>query len=356
MQGFLAFLWLFMALTWSGFAFAMETVAEDAAARTVKTSHVALLLPLNSAAFGRAAEAVKQGFMTAAGVEAGALPVRVYSTGDQTDDIVATYGQATQAGARIVVGPLTKNGVTALAASKQVSVPTLALNLPEAGAELPDQLYLLALAAEAEVRQIAQAAFDAGRKSAVVITSGNALAKRMQLAFAAEWSALGGTVAVQLSFSGSNADAVRDALRRHPADMLFLAMDGQDARLLRPYLNPEWPVYATSQIYAGKNSPQKYHDLNGVQFVDMPWLLQPDHLAVMVYPRSQVPLAADLERLYALGIDAWRLALLLQTTASGESFNLDGVTGRLSLERSRQISRVGVPAVFRDGEAAPLTP
>lgn len=356
MQGFFAFLWLVAALTWSGFAPAMEAAAGDAASRTIKTPHVALLLPLNSAAFGRAAEVVKQGFMAAATVEAGALPVRIYPTGDQTDDIVATYGQATQAGARIVVGPLTKNGVTALAASRQVSIPTLALNLPEAGTELPEQLYLLALAAEAEARQIAQTAFGAGRKNAIVIASGSALAKRMQLAFAAEWSTLGGTMAAQLSFNGGNADAVRDVLRRHPADMLFLAMDGQEARLLRPYLNPEWPVYATSQIYAGKNSPQKYYDLNGVQFVDMPWLLQPDHLAVMVYPRPQVPLAADLERLYALGIDAWRLALLLQTAVAGEPFSLDGVTGRLSLERSRQISREGVPAVFRDGEAAPLTP
>lgn len=355
MQGFLAFLSLFMALTWAGPAVAVETAAAGPLPPAIKTPHVALLLPLNSGAFGRAAEAVKQGFMAAATVEAGALPVKVYPTGDQADDIVSIYGQATQAGARIVVGPLTKNGVTALAASKQVSIPTLALNLPEAGTELPEQLYLLALAAEVEARQIAQTAFGAGRKTAIVIASGSALSKRMQLAFAAEWSNLGGAIPAQLSFSGANADTVRDALRKHSADMLFLAMDGQDARLLRPYLNPEWPVYATSQIYAGKNTPQKYYDLNGIQFVDMPWLLQPDHLAVMVYPRPQPPLAADLERLYALGIDAWRLALLLQTAAGGP-FSLDGVTGQLSLARSRQISREGVPAVFRDGEAAPLTP
>jgi hypothetical protein len=356
MHGFLTFLSLFMALTWGGLAAAVENAAGGPTPPAIKTPHVALLLPLNSGAFGRAAEAVKQGFMAAATVEAGALPIRVYPSGDQADDIVSTYGQATQAGARIVVGPLTKNGVTALAASKQVSVPTLALNHPEAGTVLPEQLYLLALAAEAEARQIAQAAFGAGRKSAIVIASGGALSKRMQLAFAEEWSTLGGAISTQLSFSGANAETVRDALRTHPADMLFLAMDGQEARLLRPYLNPEWPVYATSQIYAGKNTPQKYHDLNGIQFVDMPWLLQPDHLAVMVYPRPQMPLAADLERLYALGIDAWRLALLLQNTEAGGPLSLDGVTGRLSLDGSRRINREGVAAIFREGEAAPLTP
>ncbi|MDP2784845.1 MAG: penicillin-binding protein activator [Sulfurimicrobium sp.] len=319
-------------------------------------AHIALLLPLKSPAFGRAAEAVKQGFMAAAAVQAGDLPIKVYPSSDQTDDIVSAYGRATQAGARIVVGPLTKNGVTALAASKQVSVPTLALNLPESGSDIPPQLYLLGLAADLEARQIARAAFGEGRIAAVIIASGNSLAKRMQLAFAEEWSQLGGKLVAQLNFNGTNPDAIRDALQRRPADMLFLAMDGGEARLLRPYLNLDTPMYATSQIYAGKNTPEKYHDLNGVRFIDMPWLLQPDHVAVMAYPRPQAPLSADLERLYALGIDAWRLALLLQTTPTDAPLNLDGVTGRLSLGSAHQINREGVLAVFRDGDATLSTP
>jgi len=294
--------------------------------------------------------------MAAAAVQAGDLPIKVYPSSDQTDDIVSAYQRATQAGARIVVGPLTKNGVTALAASNQVSVPTLALNLPDTGSEIPPQLYLLGLAADLEARQIAQAAFAEGHKTAAVIASGNSLAKRMQLAFVEEWSQLGGKLVTQLTFNGANQEAMRDALQRHPADMLFLAMDGGEARLLRPYLNPDMPMYATSQIYAGKNTPAKYYDLNGIRFIDMPWLLQPDHVAVMVYPRPQALLGADLERLYALGIDAWRLALLLQTAPTGTPVSLDGVTGRLSLGSAHQINREGVLAVFRDGDAAPLTP
>lgn len=318
--------------------------------------HIALLLPLSSPAFGRAAEAVKQGFMAAAAVEAGSLPIKVYPSSDLADDIVSAYGRATQAGARIVVGPLTKNGVSALVTSSQVNVPTLALNLPESGGEIPAQLYFLGLAADLEARQIAQAAFAEGYKSAAVIASGNGLAKRMQLAFAEEWSQLGGTLVSQLNFTGANPEAMRDALQRLPADMLFLAMGGSEARLLRPYLNLDMPMYATSQIYAGKNNPAKYHDLNGIRFIDMPWLLQPDHVAVMVYPRPQAVLSADLERLYALGIDAWRLALLLQTAPTDTPVNLDGVTGRLSLGSTHQINREGVLAVFRDGDATLSAP
>ena len=320
-------------------------------------AHIALLLPLNSSAFGRAAEAVKQGFMAASAIQPGTLPIKIYPSGDKVDDIVSAYGQATQAGARIVVGPLTKNGVTALASSQLVSVPTLALNLPERDATLPPQLYLLGLAADIEARQIAQAAFADGRRTASIIVSGGALEKRIQLSFAAEWQILGGTILDQFSFSGPNAGAVGESLQKHPVDMVFLAMDGQEARLLRPYLKLDIPFYASSQIYAGANNPQKYHDLNGIRFADMPWLLQPDHVAVMVYPRPQTPLGTDLERLYALGIDAWRLALMLQANPPDSALILDGVTGQLSLDpASHQFNRAGVQAEFRDGEAVVLTP
>lgn len=319
-------------------------------------AHIALLLPLKSDAFGHAAEMVRQGFVAGASLQSGALPVTVYPCGDQADDIVSTYRQATQAGARIVVGPLTRNGVSALAASAQVSVPTLALNLPEQSMELPPQLFVFGLAADLEARQMARIAFAEGGRSVAVIATDNMLSKRIQQAFAEEWSALGGT-ARRLSFNGSNPTDVRDALDRRVPDVLFLAMESRDARILMPFLNHDLPAYATSQIYAGSGSLQKYHDLNGVQFIDMPWLLQPDHLAVMVYPRPQFPLSADMERLYALGIDAWRLALQLQTAPPGTPFSLDGVTGQLTLDvRSHQINRDGVRAIFSDGEAVLLVP
>lgn len=322
----------------------------------VSNGHIALLLPLNSPAFGRAAEMVRQGFMAAASVQPSTLPVTVYPSGSETDDIVATYRRATQAGASIVVGPLTRNGVSALVASAQVSVPTLALNLPEQNIEFPPRLYVFGLAADLEARQIARAAFAEGRWNAGVIASVNPLSKRIQQAFAEEWSALGGAIVRDLVFDGSNAADVRDALGRQVPDVLFLAMDSRDARLLLPFIDHGLPIYATSQIYAGSGSLQKYHDLNGVQFIEMPWLLQPDHLAVMVYPRPQPALSSDMERLYALGIDAWRLALQMQM-APGVPFSLDGVTGQLTLDaRSHQIHRDGVRAEFNEGEAVLLAP
>jgi hypothetical protein len=68
-----------------------------------------------------------------------------------------------------------------------------------------------------------------------------------------------------------------------------------------------------------------------VRLLDLPWIVLPDHPAVMVYPRpldTEQPL--DMDRLYALGIDAFRVAREL-ALRDGSPFGIDGVTGRLDV-------------------------
>ena len=66
-------------------------------------------------------------------------------------------------------------------------------------------------------------------------------------------------------------------------------------------------------------------------------------------------MAVEQERLYALGIDAYRLCgLLLQSDA--KALTLDGVTGRISLDADRHFSRTLVPAGFDAGRAIALQP
>src|SRR5688572_15593755 len=78
-----------------------------------KTPHIALLLPTGSEAFGRAAEAVRAGFLEASKKPAGrTLPVRLYAVTDHPQNVIASYRQALAGGAQLVVGPLTRNGVS----------------------------------------------------------------------------------------------------------------------------------------------------------------------------------------------------------------------------------------------------
>ncbi len=101
------------------------------------------------------------------------------------------------------------------------------------------------------------------------------------------------------------------------------------------------------------------NEMNGTRLVDIPWQLQPDHPAVMVYPHPVVAAdqkrSADLERLYALGIDAYRLAR--EIAAGRTSFVLDGVTGRLAVSFGggpAGFQRIEPQAVYRDGRVQPL--
>jgi outer membrane PBP1 activator LpoA protein len=212
-------------------------------------------------------------------------------------------------------------------------------------------LYALSLNIESEARAAANAAFRPEAAAAVVVSTASALSRRAAAAFSAEWGRLGGTVKDSVEFAGGIAK-VRQAVDRARADIVFLATDAERARLLRPYLGRNAQVIGTSQVYGGApREANKAYDLNGMRFFDMPWLHQPDHAATMVFPRPEGHLSADLERLYALGIDAFRVASELAKART--EFQVDGVTGGLSI-REGVIERAPLLVEYRDGLAAPL--
>lgn len=324
-------------------ALASEAAATPAA--TAQTPHIALLLPTRSKVFARHAAALRDGFLAAAKTQGKALlPVREYPVTEDVGDVLKNYRAAVAAGARVIVGPLTRDAVTALAFGEPVPVPTLALNVPDQTGRAPENLYMLSLQVESEARQAAQLAWRDNRRRALIIAGGNPVQLRLQSAFAAEFSRQGGTI---LAESIPPDPAKLKSAIRAEADMVFLALDHADARTVRAYLGA-MPAYATSSIHAGDRGTLAAFDLAGVTFVDMPWLLEPDHPAVMVYPRPEAG-SAEMERLYALGIDAWRIAQLL--LAGARDLRLDGVTGELVLGPGGIIERTLRAGRYIDGRA-----
>lgn len=314
--------------------------------------HIALLLPLQSDAFGKAAEAVQQGFMAAANAQPHHLPVRVYASFDESTDITALYLHAIASGAQAVVGPLTRDGVATLASQPAlITVPTLALNVVD-NIIAPDKLYFFGLSAEAEARQVAQIAAGDKLTSANIISTDTPLSRRLAQAFADAWVHNGGTIATNTVYN--NDPTIFANLPADPGNMVFLAAAADKARLIRPYINQTIPVYATSQVFVGNNDTLLNFDLNEIHFIDMPWLLQPDHPAVMIYPRPDLPLGPDLERLYALGIDAFRLLQIMLANSEPATLPLDGVTGNIYLNGNHQFIREGIKAQFKQGRG--LTP
>ncbi len=315
--------------------------------------HIALLLPLQSETFGLAASAVQQGFMAAASLDPQSLPVRVYSNFAENNSVSAVYREALANGARAVVGPLTRNGVKALAEIKNFPVPTLSLNILETAPA--HNLYFFGMAIDAEARQVAQLARQQGLQQAIVISANESLARRLQFAFEEQWIASGGSIVREIDFNGD--PAIFAALVATPDNMVFFATSVEKTQQIHPFLPKELAVYATSQIFVGNDQKLINYELDGIHFIDMPWLLQAEQPAMMAYPRANPPLSADNERLYALGLDAYRLTqILLADQLSALPF--DGASGRIQLDHS-VFRREAVAAVFMQGHAqtadAPVT-
>lgn len=352
---------------------------------------IAVLLPF-SGPLAEAGLAVRDG-MLAAHYRAGAGAVaqlRFYDTGARNaQQTVALYQQAISDGAQQVIGPLTKEGVAALAAGGAVTVPTLALNTVSGAIVPPEQLYQFGLAPEDEAVQVAERAWRDGRRNALALVPDSAWGDRIYQAFAKEWQALGGTLLKRArydnderSYSGTvrdllNIDASaqrhQDLIRqigqrpefvpqaRQDADFLFLAANAPQARLIRPLLRyhhaDALPVYATSQIHEGVSNTSLDRDMDGIRFCDMPWMLPSNHpLAPLreeiarLWPTREQRYA----RLYALGIDALQIAPYLQGLRDGTFARHPGVSGDLYLDRERRVHRDLQWVEFRAGRPAAL--
>lgn len=304
----------------------------------VDAPHIALLLPVDSSTFRRHAEALRDGFLAASKIpDPPNLKIRVYPVGEDAKQAVISYKKATETGARLVIGPLVRGAAAALAAG-DIIVPTLLLNTPDGA--LPDKpnLFAISLQIETEAQHAAQLAYREGRRSAYTIVGESQLLRRSNRAFIEEFVKLGGKHVAEFLHNASPAELARlkQAVESRAADMVFLSLNARQARSVRATLDP-LALYASSQAYSGDLSPGAVIDLTGIRVFDMPWLLQRDHPAVMIYPRPAASGDVDLDRLYALGIDAWRIgqAMLARHT----DISLDGVTGKLKLGRDRQFTR-----------------
>jgi hypothetical protein len=324
---------------------------------------LALLLPLKSKLYARAAEAVRDGFVAAAEKRPAEerLPIWEYPTDDSAENLLATYARAVAEGARVIVGPLTREGVAALVRSGSIAVPTLALNSIDSATNVSPDLYMLALSLEAEARQAAILARKAGKCSAAIVYADTALGRRLQSAFADEWRKSQCLVLVEHPIAREATPEMLKQLRKQlaaqPADMVFIAGDADHVKRVRSYLRVSLPVFATSQVFRGRLTLGERREMRAVQFVDMPWLLQPEHPAVMTYPQPKKTLGYDLQRFYALGIDAQRITTQLLLEGEPLAKPLDGVTGRISRASAHLLTREAVPAIYADdGNAVVVAP
>jgi hypothetical protein len=290
--------------------------------------------------------------------------VEVVPTGDAPRDVLDAYARAAAA-SDIVVGPLARSAVAALADSDAVTRPTVALSVPEGHAAVPRLMLVAGLSIEDEARQVAEwAAREHPQGRALILTGSAAWARRAAGAFEARWNELGHTnqrFAVPSGETGKAAIAeLKQKLEIDPPDLLFAALDGTSLRAVRAGTTgtaTAIPCYGGGTANPGRAAEPGASELDGVRILDLPWIVLPDHPAVMVYPRPDTEQPLDMDRLYALGIDAFRVARELALRA-GAPFGIDGVTGRLDAVATPggrlELRRREAAVVVRNGAFEPV--
>jgi len=350
---------------------------------TVATEKVALLLPL-SGRLAPAAQAVRDGYLAAyyadrtagrGGSDVEIVDVLAFSS------VTEAYHSAIAGGAGFVVGPLSKAAVEELGRLPNRQVPVLALNQTDNILPPGDTaLVQLALAPEDEAAQIASLAFGQGARAALVIRPAGAWGNKVEQALKKKWQSLGGKVsatatyssredysnsmsaAMNLPASEQRARGVRSMLatnveftprRRQDLDVVFLlSRSGVEARSLKPLLAYHYafdlPVYATSNIYRG-TADSRDQDLNGINMVEIPWLLGSNPGTRAAIARGGTGSDAY-TRLNALGADAYLLQLNFSALRAGEDMLIRGNTGLLSLTPQLHIQRELKRATFDGGK------
>lgn len=349
---------------------------------------VALLLPLTGP-LAEAGRAVRDGYLTAhyqSLAQAGTPPaIQLYDT-HQVSDPAALYKKAVQAGADLVIGPLQKTELAAIAQQPELPTPVLGLNqLDDSATWLPhDTLYQFGLPPEEEARQVALRAWHDGHRTVLIIAPGNGWGERAANAFRQQWQELGGHVISAPPYQsnrGDYSDVIRPALgiddsaARHarlertlgrnftfsPAprpdiDAVLLLAQPTEARQIKPTLDFFFagglPVYATSQIYADLGDSVHNRDLEGIRFTTEPYNL-PSAIAAALRPDQNI--SRNLWSLHSLGADAFHLHQRLQQMRQNPQLSLSGNSGQLRIRDSGVVQRELPWAEFRNGRIQPLS-
>ena len=361
-------------------AIQFAALSPDTQLPSIVTDNVALLLPLTGR-FSEIGDAIKTGFIAARFEDNGSGNIRLYDTASDTSTAIQQYDRATAEGASMVIGPLDKSAVINLTASNRISVPTLSLNY--VGEDLPGHanLFQFGLLPEDEARDVAHYAIAQDYQRAIVIAADTPISQRLASAFEQQFIESGGSVLASELIEAESYDysqqltkildinssysrkrrlesLLESSIEFEPAvrgdiDVIFIAVDSEQALLLRPQLQfhraGKLPLISTSHIFNGEPDADRDGDLTGIQYNDIPWTLTDAGNNSGLYLTINQTHQDSIQKLVALGIDAYSLHRQLDNLRLDPAFSLDGKTGGLSLAEGNRIKRRLQWAEFQEG-------
>ena len=364
---------------------------QPAACASANPISIALLLPMTSP-FGKAASAFHDGFMHLHnGDHPSSRPlVSLYDFGDDTNTIGNVYQAAVAAGADLVVGPLGRDAVASLISQSTLTVPTLLLGSSDT--ERSPKAFFVDLSRRSEALSLVTHARARGLENALVLYTLTKANKAAADTAVQAWRDQGGqitdTVIVDstrsdfsemisrmlgLSQIEAQANALQNTLGdalpltvmpriRRDLDVILLFSDRKTARLLKPQIDfhhaGKLPIYSQNAVFTGTPDPVNDLDLEGVLFSDMPWVVR----RTGRFERSDKMLTdadpyqgSGVDRLYALGMDAYRLACEIRDLPHDSTRQVSGASGTYFLQEGG-IEKQPDWVIFRQGIPEPFTP
>jgi outer membrane PBP1 activator LpoA protein len=380
---------------------------EESKRINIKPERIALMLPF-SGRFEQVSEAIQNGFVYAyyqdqlaknqlahvqlnPGQLSQDMPhkaeLEIINASTDAAEFNLQYRQAIENGADFVVGPINKELIESLQNRDSMPVPTLALNYGDESKPSDLNLYQFGLNPEDEAEQIADYALAQGRRHAITLVPDTSWGQRLRQAFKSRFESLGGYVVDSETYPSRKSDysvsikkllnldtsdlrksmiqqVIRQSVefnprRRQDVDMIFVAANSRQARLIKPQLKfhhaQKLPVYATSHISSSNANADDDRDLNDILFVDIPWMLDNknnlDHQNISkLWPNS----SKRFSRLFAFGIDAYRLIPSLRRLMINPQDSVLEHTGALSVNSKGRVKRSLLMATYKNGSAVLL--
>ncbi|OCG24138.1 hypothetical protein A9G22_04995 [Gilliamella sp. App2-1] len=355
---------------------------EQALVVDANVKKIALLLPLNGSSriFG---ETIRQGYMDANKFFPQEPQQNVIVLDTTSKPIDTLIQQAREQNIELIVGPLLKEDVIKIQ-ELAPTVPVLTLNKVDNTTTTANKMCYFALSPDDEAKDAADHLYSQNKIKPLLLVPNTNLGQRVAKSFAAQWSQLstnssqayvqyfGNTKTLSANMNRNlgiilegdpiliNDTPQSGEILSAEFDAIYVYSSYDELTLIKPMLDmganknignsSSVTLYSSSKSHVANASDDFNYDMNKTEYAEIPMIVnQKDNINIP----SNVQKDYSLMRLYAMGIDAWRLANRFNQLNSNQPNFLDGMTGKLSTSNQCEVTRSLSWQQYIYGEAKP---
>lgn len=302
--------------------------------------------------------------------------VKIYDT--DSKPLATLLAQAQADGMDLIVGPLLKGDVATLATAN-TPLNILALNELDTPIARPNVCYF-SLSPEDEARNAAQFIRQDNKTAPLVLTPDNSFGRRIAQSFADEWQKNGGGVVLHQTFSGnpgsslsltgvpvqpaSSAAVQPEGTMVQPqpvsggVDSVYIIATSDQLIYIKPALEFATSARGRPAFYASSRSNKAgtgkdfQFEMEGLKLTDIP-LIAGGNPQLLSQAAGKFGNDYTRVRLYAMGMDAWRLANQFGDMQR-HTLRMNGASGDITVTDNCTVYRHLPWLVFKQGNLAPL--